>query len=177
MDAPAHTGYSESMSSKVAILSDIHDNIPRLREALVGANEADVLICCGDLCSPFIVKELGKGFTGPIHVVFGNNDGDRFRMLRVGAAFPHIHFHGEFVELELGGLTFAVNHFDDIGRALARGGKFDVVCYGHNHQYECRQEGPTLVVNPGEVFGLLSGVSSWVMLDTVTRQAERRILD
>lgn len=167
--------YPFAMSSKVAILSDIHDNIPRLREALIGANEADVLVCCGDLCSPFMVKELGRGFSGPIHIVFGNNDGDRFRMLKVGEAFPQIHFHGEYVELELGGVSFAVQHFDDIGRALARGGQFDVVCYGHNHKYEYREEGKTQVINPGEVYGLLSGVSSWVLFDTVSRKAEKRV--
>ena len=49
---------------KIGILSDIHDNIWNLRAALEGLGEADALICCGDLCSPFVVGLLGEGFPG-----------------------------------------------------------------------------------------------------------------
>lgn len=157
----------------VAILSDIHDNLPVLRKALERCRDAEVLICCGDLCSPFVAKELGQGFARPIHIVFGNNDGDPFRLAMNAAKFPHLHFHGEYVELELGGKTFAVNHFDNIGRAIARGGQYDVVCFGHNHRFEITQAGRTLVINPGEVFGGLTGQSTFVLLDTTTGKAER----
>lgn len=160
---------------KVAILSDIHDHIPNLRKALAQCEEAKVetLVCCGDLCSPFIAKELGQGFAGPVHVVFGNNDGDRFRIAANGSKFPHLTFHGEYVELELGGRTFSVNHFDNIGRALARGGSFDVVCFGHNHQFEIKTEGATLIINPGEIYGGLSGHATFVIYDTASGQARR----
>jgi len=57
---------------RIAVLSDIHDNVWKLAAALEAVRDADALICCGDLCSPFIVHQLGRGFAGPIHVVFGN---------------------------------------------------------------------------------------------------------
>ncbi len=158
---------------KIAILSDIHDNIPRLRQALSPAADADVLICCGDLCSPFIAKELGLGFAGPTHIVFGNNDGDRFRIAMNGRKYPHLIFHGEYAELELGGKTFSINHFDNIGRALAQGGVFDVVCFGHNHRFEIDRKGKTLIVNPGEIYGGLTGESTFVIYDTEVGEAER----
>ena len=158
---------------QVAILSDIHDNIPKLREALKKGSEAETLICCGDLCSPFIAKELGRGFSRDIHVVFGNNDGDRFRIAANAAKFPQLRFHGEFVELHLGGKRFAVNHFDNLGRAMAEGGTFDVVCFGHNHQFELTQLERTLIINPGEVFGGLTGHSTMVLFDTKAGHAER----
>ena len=158
---------------KIAILSDIHDNIPMLKEALKYAREADALICCGDLCSPFIVKELAQGFQRPIHIVFGNNDGDRFRMTTTAAKFPHLHLHGEYAELEFEQLRFCVNHFDNIGYSIAKGGKFDVVCFGHNHRFEITPLGPTLIINPGEIYGGLTGNSTFVLYDTATRQAER----
>lgn len=157
----------------IAILSDIHDHLPRLRDALQRAAEAEVLICCGDLCSPFIAKELGQGFAGPIHVVFGNNDGDRFRIAANALKFPQLEFHGEYVELELGGRRFSVNHFDNIGRAIAQGEVFDVVCYGHNHRFELTRYGKTLAINPGEVYGGLTGVASLVVYDTATHEGRR----
>jgi len=157
----------------VAILSDIHDHIPNLRAALKHCQDAEVLICCGDLCSPFIAKELGQGFARDIHVVFGNNDGDRFRIAANAAKYPHLKFHGEFAELHLGGRRFAVNHFDNLGRAMAEGQAFDVVCFGHNHQFEIMQMERTLIINPGEIYGGLSGHATLVRYDTQSGQAER----
>lgn len=158
---------------RVAIISDIHDNIPRLRAALAGFREIDEVICCGDLCSPFIIKELGLGFSGPIHVVFGNNDGDRFRIADGAKKYPHVRIYGEYVELAIGGRTFSVNHFDNIGNAIARQETFDVVCFGHNHKFETLRLGKTLVVNPGEIYGLLTGESTYAVYDTATGEAVR----
>ncbi len=163
---------------KLAILSDIHDHLANLRLALVHAQEAEALLCCGDLCSPFIIKELGERFTrGEIHVVFGNNDADLFRITAKAAEYGHLHLHGEFAELELGGQRFALNHFDNLGRALAQGGRYDIVCFGHNHRYEVSQVGPTLLINPGEIMGELTGQATFVLYDTETREAARIELD
>ncbi|MFN2183884.1 MAG: metallophosphoesterase family protein, partial [Anaerolineae bacterium] len=49
---------------RVAILSDIHDNIWRLETLLAGL-EADALIFCGDFCAPFTLAQIGEGFEGP----------------------------------------------------------------------------------------------------------------
>ncbi|RMH79051.1 MAG: metallophosphoesterase [Calditrichaeota bacterium] len=158
---------------RVAIISDIHDHREKLRRALQKAQDAEVLICCGDLCSPFIIRDLGEGFSGPIHIVFGNNDGDLFRISQAASSFSHIHLHGEAAELELGGKRFAVSHFDNIGRMFAHSEAYDVVCYGHNHQYEVSREGRTLKINPGEIMGELTGASTFVMYDTDTGEVTR----
>jgi putative phosphoesterase len=158
---------------RIAIISDIHDNIPKLRTALATMGSVDALVCCGDLCSPFIAKELGLGFSGPIHIVFGNNDGDRYRIAEGAKKYPHIHIHGEFVDLEFGGKRVAINHFDNMGLAMVGSQDYDVVCYGHNHQFEIAQQGRTLVVNPGEIYGLLTGHSTFAIYDTETHEATR----
>ncbi|MFQ5649427.1 MAG: YfcE family phosphodiesterase [bacterium] len=158
---------------KIGILSDIHDHISNLRSALKRLQSAQVLICCGDLCSPFIVDELGKGFTsGDIHVVFGNNDGDPFRITTKAAGYDHLTLHGEFCELKLDSKRLAINHFDAIGRALAKSAAYDVVCFGHNHQVEISRQGSTLVINPGEIMGGLTGKTTFVIYDTVSHKAD-----
>ena len=43
---------------KIAVFSDTHDNIWKLERALGLMKNADVLIHCGDLCSPFVMKRL-----------------------------------------------------------------------------------------------------------------------
>jgi putative phosphoesterase len=173
MPARSGVGHDGSARMKVAILSDIHDRTENLRQALERCRGADVLICCGDLCSPFVLRDLCEGFAGPVHVVFGNNDGDLFRMAGVATGFPHVTLHGEYCELDIDGATFAVNHFDTIGRAIARGGSFDVVCFGHNHRFEITPSGKTLAINPGEIYGGRTGSATFVIYDTGTRKAER----
>jgi putative phosphoesterase len=158
---------------KIAIISDIHDHRKKLQKALSQLQEADKLICCGDLCSPFIVRDLGSGFLKTIHIVFGNNDGDLFRIAKTADEFEHVHLHGEVADLVLDGKHFAVTHFDNIGRMLATSDEYDVVCYGHNHKYEVAFEGKTLKINPGEIMGELSGSSSFVIYDTGSGEVTR----
>jgi len=159
---------------QVAIISDIHDHIGNLRTALKMTKEADVLICCGDLCSPFIVKELGEGFPDrDIHIVFGNNDGDLFRITNKSNEYPNMKLHGEFVELDLGGKKFGISHFDNIGRAMSESEVYDVICFGHNHQFEISKNGDTLIINPGEIMGGLTGDATFVIYDTDKDEAKR----
>ena len=159
---------------QLAIISDIHDRVDHLAVILSQVTDADALIFCGDLCSPFIVVQLGEGFTKPIHVVFGNNDGDLFRITQQASRFSHMTLHGEFAELTCDGKRIAVNHFPEIARALAASNRYDLVCYGHDHKHSIEKNGDTLIVNPGEVYGGLTGVARYVVYDTVNGVAKRR---
>ena len=159
---------------KIAILSDIHDNVWDLAVCLEGLQEAEALICCGDLCSPFIVSLLAEGFRDrPIHIVFGNNDGDLYRITNNGKRFDYVRLHGEFFETELDGQRFAVNHYDNIARRIAASGEYQVVCYGHNHIYKIEPLGRTLTINPGAIMGYdpinkADIPSTFVIYDTYT---------
>ncbi len=155
---------------KIAILSDIHDNIWRLGALLAGL-QADVLLFCGDFCAPFTLAQIAEGFAGPVHAVLGNNDGDRLLLAWVAARFPHVTLHGEFAELELDGRRVAVTHYPEIGRALAQGGVYDLVCYGHSHERAISQVGKTVQVNPGEVMGRF-GLSTYALYDTASGQVQ-----
>lgn len=138
---------------RVAIISDIHDNVWNLSDALGGVKNTDALIVCGDLCSPFIVRQLAEGFSGPIHIVFGNNDADLYRITKIAGKYDHLHLHGELYEGELGGKRFAANHYNNISLPLSEAGRYDVVCYGHNHSFKIEAKGDTLVINPGTIMG------------------------
>lgn len=156
---------------RVAICSDIHDNIWKLEAALPGMNRANVLLFCGDFCAPFTLKQLARGFEGPVHAVFGNNDGDPRLLVVEAQGAGSVEMHGQFAELEFGGLTFALNHYPEIARRLAESGAYDVVCYGHDHTLHSEMVGETLLVNPGEVMGR-DGRSTYVIFDTVSRELE-----
>jgi putative phosphoesterase len=155
---------------RLAILSDVHDNVWNL-EVLLAELRADAMVFCGDFCAPFTLAQIAEGFSGPIHVVFGNNDGDQLLLSRVAAKFPHVTLHGQFAELEIDGRLVAVTHYPEIGRALARGDHYDLVCHGHSHERVVEQTGRTLRVNPGEVMGRF-GQSTYALYDTTSGNAE-----
>ena len=96
---------------RVAICSDIHDNIWKLEAALPGMSRANALLFCGDFCAPFTLVQLARGFEGPIHAVLGNNDGDQRLLLEKANEAANITLHGQLAEIELGGLQFAINHY------------------------------------------------------------------
>ena len=158
---------------KIAIFSDIHDNIWNLGSALATVQGADALICCGDLCSPFIVSMLAQNFSQPIHMVLGNNDGDLYRIVKNANRFHHFHVEGELFFADLGGKKFAVNHFDNIAFEIVRADVHDVVCFGHNHRYQVERFGRTLAINPGTLMGyspldLKDVPPTFVVYDTAT---------
>lgn len=138
---------------KIAVLSDIHDNIWVLEKVLEGVAGADVLIFCGDFCAPFTLAMIAERFRGPVHCVAGNNDGDALLLSQVAGRAGNVTLHGAFAELNLGGRRVFVNHYPPIAEGVAASGLYDLVCFGHNHQAEIRRIGRTLLVNPGEVMG------------------------
>jgi putative phosphoesterase len=159
---------------KIAICSDIHDNIWVLERALGVIQEADVVLFCGDFCAPFTLVQLAEGFAGPIHVVWGNNDGDKFLLTRNASRFDHVHLHGELAELELGKMRVAMTHYPDIAQGLVGSDRYDLVCYGHDHIAHDEVVGTSRLLNPGELMGRL-GPSTLVVLEEdsgVTRSIE-----
>ena len=158
---------------KIGIISDTHDNLWRLDEALPYLQQTEMVIHCGDLISPFMIHRLGTGISGkPAHMVWGNNDGDKRAVSKAAEGYQGFRIHGEFAELEIGGLRIAVNHYPEIGHSLAQSDQYDLVCYGHDHTAHDEIIGRTLLLNPGEIMGL-HGTSTLVILKTETREFER----
>lgn len=155
---------------KIAILSDTHDQIWQIDQALSQMSRADVIIHCGDLCSPFVIRHLAAGSGGrPVHVVWGNNDGDPRLITQVASAFPFVSLHGQFAELVLDGVRIAVNHYPEIARPLAHSGLYDLVCYGHDHTAHEERIGGCILLNPGEILGM-KGPRTFAWFDTVLRE-------
>jgi len=158
---------------RIAICADIHDNIWVLERALAGMQEAEMLVFCGDFCAPFTLAQVAEGFAGPVHVVWGNNDGDKWLLTSQASRFDHVSLHGDLAEFQAGGVHIAANHYPEIAQGLARSGKYDVVCYGHDHQVHDEKIEKSRLINPGELMGRF-GKSTFVILDTETGEAQVR---
>ena len=157
---------------KIGILSDSHDNIWKLDLALPYLAKTDVVIHCGDLIAPFMIKRLAAGLKQiPVHIVWGNNDGDKTLLTKFASESDNITIHGDLAELEYGGKKIAVSHYPEIARSLAESGEYDLVCYGHDHTAHHEMIGETLLVNPGELMGM-NGRSTIAIFDTETSNLE-----
>lgn len=140
----------------IGVLSDIHDQLQNLDRALdlLSREGVETVLFCGDFCSPIPARALGR-YDRVVHAVFGNGDGDRYRILQAAGTddAPALRLHGEHAELELADRKVALTHFPLYGRALARTGDYDAVFSGHTHETHEQRFGDALWVNPGEILG------------------------
>ncbi|MFH1038559.1 MAG: metallophosphoesterase [PVC group bacterium] len=156
---------------KIGIISDTHENMPMIRNAveLFNREEVAVVLHGGDIISPITAKEFDD-LKAPLIGVFGNNDGDRLflteRFKKIGTIHPK-RYEGEF-----GGKKCLLIHEPDMLDALVQSGVYDVIIYGHTHRAEITRRGKTLVINPGEGGGWITGRATAALLETETMEAE-----
>ncbi len=139
----------------IGVFSDVHDQLNNLTRTLDIFREQHIstLIFCGDFCSPIPSRMMGA-YHGEVHCVFGNGDGDRFKITQFASTeFPNLILHGEHGELELDGIKMAITHYPFYAQALARTGDYAAVFSGHTHEFFIEKFGETLWLNPGEVMG------------------------
>ncbi len=149
----------------IGIMSDSHDNLDAIRKAvkIFNKEEVDVVIHAGDLISPFTALEFRK-LDPELVAIYGNNDGEK-EGLKV--AYEEICILEDFKEISVEGWKFSIIHGSNqaIVDSLAKCGKYDVVIRGHTHKMEILN-GETMIINPGEVCGYVSGQKTVVLLDT-----------
>ena len=135
----------------IGIISDTHDDLLTLKNAIKTFNERKVsyVIHAGDYVFPGVVKEF-KNFNGKLVGVLGNNDGEKLGLLK---KFQEIggELHGEFGDLELGGIRIAIYHGTNnkLTEAIIASQKYDLVICGHTHLKRDDKIGNSLVLNPG----------------------------
>ncbi len=154
----------------IGILSDTHDNLPLIDEAVTQLNQygVETVLHAGDYVSPFTVMHF-KPLKANIIGVYGNNCAERERLKKL---FQDIDgdLRGFFAEVSLEGVKIALlhGHDEELLNASINSCTYDVVVHGHTHQVKTQRVGNTLVINPGEVCGYLTGKSTMAILDLKT---------
>jgi len=159
---------------RIAVMSDSHDHIWNLRKAVDLCNSlgSECILHCGDLVAPFMLKELAR-FNGAVHLVFGNNDGDRFLLGQLALTeFQNVTIHGLLARVRLGGARICFSHYREAAMGMLHEEPCDLACFGHTHQEYLGTEGSSLLLNPGEVMGK-EGSATFYVFDTLSRELER----
>ncbi len=162
----------------IGLMGDTHDNLPMIDEAVRKLNRegARLVLHTGDYVSGFTIPKF-KSLDARLVGVFGNNDGDRERLKEKFSENARLEIRGSFAEMAVDGLKVALLHGseEELLKALIESQSFDVVVHGHFHKAEVYRKGKTLVINPGETCGYLSGKATVAVLDT--EKDEARIVE
>jgi hypothetical protein len=152
---------------RIGVISDTHDRLPTIRAALdyFKKEKINTLVHPGDVVAPFAAKLLAD-FPGKLHIVYGNNDGERAGLRKT---LPQIQDGPLFVKL--GGKQVLIHHAldwchdDDLTKA-------DIVLTGHTHAVQIEREEGKLLLNPGECCGWVTGKATIAVVDLKTTEAE-----
>jgi len=159
---------------KIAVFSDIHDNLVRWREEakIIEAEKIKIGICCGDIGDLPTIEEVAKSFE-ILYLVLGNLD---YHAKKKTALFPdNIKFTLDYGDVELEGKKIAFTHNQHFAKKLAESSRYDIVFYGHTHTPWEEKIGNTILLNPGEIAGQF-GRASFAIYDLKNMKAELKIL-
>lgn len=160
---------------KIAIISDIHENIHNLVQFFLDIEDknAEHIIFLGDFINNGIAKTLASSDI-PVSAIWGNNDGDRVRITKTSldpksnlTISDNTHDIFDIDEKKI----FAT-HYPALAKPMAKSGDFDVVLYGHDHKKHQEMIDNCLMLNPGEISAHKTGTASYAIYDTEAHTAE-----
>jgi putative phosphoesterase len=158
---------------QVGILADSHDCLPRIKDAIdrLNSEPIELALHAGDYSAPF-VTDYYRALKVHMIGVFGNNDAEKEKLRDRFAEAGH-EINSRFAEVQAGKLRIALTHGDEdkLLQSLIKCEGYDVLVYGHTHQPKLAEEGRTLVINPGEICGYLTGKSTFAVLNTSKKKA------
>lgn len=159
----------------IGLIADTHDRLPMVEKVVEELNreKVEVVLHAGDYIAPFVISKF-KELKAKLIGVFGNNDGDRELLKKKFHECDGLEMRGNFAKILVDDLKIALLHGneEELLKVLIDSESFDVVVHGHTHKAEVYKKGKTLVVNPGEVCGYLSGKSTFAILDTHKLEAK-----
>ena len=160
----------------IGIMSDSHDNRTAIKQAvrLFKASQCSLVIHAGDFVAPFAAGEL-QSLDCPVHAVFGNCDGEKLGLKKIFKDLGDIReapfiFKYQQLDILLTHVHFNIEEYIRLHNP-------DVLVYGHTHRPKIHKKKQTLLINPGETGGWVTGKSTVALLDTKIMQADIINLD
>ena len=156
----------------VGLIGDTHDRLPAIRDLvkLFAERGTTLVMHAGDYCSPFALDPFHDASL-PLLGIFGHNDGDHEGLKAHASLGMATELYESPHSFDVSGHRILLVH--DLGEVNRRSiESHDFVVHGHTHQQETITRGNTLIVNPGEACGWLTGNCTAAVLDLDTRELE-----
>ena len=164
----------------IGVISDTHDDIGAVRRAsrIFLKRGVELVLHLGDIVAPFTLRAFHEAGVDRLHAVYGNNCGERIGLRKAAESLGYT-IEEWPRELEVAGRRLLLIHGTGpaektvkLAETLASTGRYDAVLYGHTHRVDNRVVGGTLLLNPGEACGCLTGRRTAALLDTATMRVE-----
>lgn len=157
---------------KVGLLADTHDRLPAIADLLKLMQERGVSLVmhAGDYCSPFSLDPFLEANIALLGI-FGRNDGDQEGLKATAAKGVGMELYESPHSFEVSGQRILIVH--DLGEVNRRSiSSHRFVVHGFTHKQETVTRGETLIVNPGEACGWITGTCTAAILDLETSEVE-----
>jgi len=141
---------------KIAIISDVHDNLINLQKALniIKKEQIDTVFVLGDLGNIDSLNFLKKNFTKKIYFVIGNADIDLDEV-----EIENVKIFKKIGLIQIENINFLIIH--NIGQLQKKDiqEKTDCVFYGHTHKpwisdSKIKNDKIIKLINPGNIAGI-----------------------
>jgi len=161
---------------KIAIISDIHDNINSLVNCLKLCNteKINTLFCLGDVANQDTLNYLSTYFNGDIFLVRGNacNYSSKF-----AESLKNVKYFENIAELNIDNLNIAIFHEPSKIKLFKKNlSNFDFIFYGHTHKPWIEKIDNYYFVNPGSLANDFYS-PSFAILETKKKQIDLKILN
>ncbi|MFA6394010.1 MAG: YfcE family phosphodiesterase [Patescibacteria group bacterium] len=181
---------------KIAVISDIHDNLINLKKFLnwAGANDIQEAVCCGDVTNAETLEYLGKNFfrfpagqVGVIHLVRGNMEIYEETEVK---KYSNIKYLGRYGVTEIGEKKIGLCHEPafiknvlalcrekhSAGKKSAGSAGCDIIFYGHTHKPWLEKIKGITAANPGTLGGVFQK-ATFAVWDSETGGIELMLLE
>lgn len=172
---------------KIGIISDTHDNSPAVVWIIEYLNKHGISISlhAGDIINPGILKRFAQHYTGHLHFVFGNNDGELSMITQLAVEADNLTCHNREMDVTIEGKRIFMNHYSTFAEAQANTGDFDICIGGHDHQYRVKKYDSSIFINPGNTVTRDKWIKkadfqtdlSFVVLNLETLETEKVIVE
>jgi len=160
---------------KLAIISDIHDNLANLEKCLKWCNDNKVekVICCGDVCNIETIGFLSANFGREIFLVRGNTELYYDEEL---TDFANINFLGRTGIINIKGSAIGVCHEPFWIDQLVEEDKPVFIFCGHTHKPWIEDRHGVKIINPGTL-GAVFQKATFAYWDVEKGDLELKLLE
>ena len=160
---------------KIAISSDIHDNLVNLKKFLNWSRENKIerIFCTGDICNRETLKFLAENFKEEIFLVKGNVELYEEDYLK---SFSNIKYFNKIGIFEIEKYKIGLCHEPFLVDKILEKEDVDYIFYGHTHKPWTEERIGAKIYNPGTLGGVFYK-ATFAMWDTDKDEVELKILE
>lgn len=159
---------------KIAIISDIHDNLVNLEKcsAWCLANNISFLLCCGDVTNTETLEIISQNWK-EIYLIRGNLEIYEKEEVK---KYSNLNYLGRFGITKIAGHQIGLCHEPTFIKNVLALGKCEIIFYGHTHKPWEEIRNGVRIINPGNIANTFYA-PTFAVWDTDSGEIELKMLD